>query len=103
MIEINENWSFESAEAGDKVLGAVIYRPACVQGRVFRAVLWGQKGGRVNLGPYKEHAVMVVGPRELLVDNGAVMPAEVRNQAEFAAERDAIQRVLAAAVQEGRF
>ena len=104
MIEINDNWCFEAAAAGEKVLGAVIYRPG---GRsathAFRAVCWGQKGGRVTLGPYKTMRLMVIAQRPLLVETGALMDAAGRENASFADEGLAIEQVLANAVAEGRF
>jgi len=104
MIEINENWCFESAESGEKVLGAVIYRPGGrASTHAFRAVCWGQRGGRVSLGPYKAMRVMVIAQRPLLVETGAVMEAAGRENPSFADEGLAIEQVLATAVAEGRF
>ena len=104
MIEINENWCFESAVAGEKVLGAVIYRPGGrTSPHAFRAVCWGQRGGRVTLGPYKAMRVMVIAQRPLLVETGGLLEAVGRENASFADEGLAIEQVLACAVSEGRF
>jgi len=104
MIEINDNWCFERAAAGEKVLGAVIYRPGGrTSPHAFRAVCWGQKGGRVTLGPYKAMRVMLIAERPLLVETGALMEAAGRENPSFQDEGLAIEQVLASAVAECRF